>query len=168
MNIIINLPKVRTSLGTIKVVDKANVVVTTSICLGLSDNGFALSFKNPSKDPLRIGGNTPYGGYRCTIDLFKNPTESQLHSYGPYGIIHLDAISGDGLTACAPLNKQTLIGGRTGLLIHSGVLNPAYTSWKGLRPTHGCVRVLDPIMEIIFKSLVITPDIAISCNIFPM
>lgn len=30
---------------------------------------------------------------------------------------------------------------RDGILIHGGDLNPTFTSWDGLRPTHGCVRI---------------------------
>lgn len=165
MIITVKLPMNRELLGELVVVDKFNNSILSTYCLGLSDESFAASFNNATKNPFKQGGNTPYGGYKCTIDLFKNPTEQQIHSYGPYGLIHLNAVSGDALVACGPLDKQTGFGGRSGICLHSGVLNSLYIQWKGLRETHGCIRIADFAQLIILNAIQNDKDEDIICNV---
>jgi len=166
MLISITFPFDRRKLGTINVKDKNNRIILNSFCLGLSDETYATSFNNIDKNPLMRGGNTPLGQYKCTIELFKQPaTEQELHSYGPEGLIHLEAVGGDALIACGPLNEVTRIGGRTGICIHNGLLNPAYLLWKGLRPTFGCVRVFEDIFKLIVDTSISTEDTNILCTI---
>lgn len=165
MKININLPSNRLLLGDINAYDKNNIVVVASRCLGVSDKAYAESFNNPAQDPLKRGGDTPLGVYKGTIEKFTNPSEQQLHSYGPYGLISLTAISGDALIACGPLNKLTNVGGRTGICLHAGVLNPAYTYWNGMRPTYGCVRTLNEIIYTLFSAYEKTNDTEILVNV---
>jgi hypothetical protein len=168
MLITVTLPRDRTQLGTLIVKDKFNNSVLSTYCLGLSDEAFAASFNNVDKNPLKLGGNTPYGSYKCVIELFKNPTEQDIHSYGPNGLIHLNALSGDAIIACSPLNKNTGLGGRSGICLHGGVLNGAYTQWKFLRPTHGCIRILDTALLTIFETATTDNDEDIICNVIPV
>lgn len=167
MIITATLPIDRTKLGSILVKDKFNQSVLSTDCLGLSDEAFAASFNNPDKNPFKMGGNTPYGSYKGIIELFKNPTEQDIHSYGPDGLIHLNAISGDAAIACGPFNKQTGLGGRSGICLHGGVLNLLYTQWKSLRPTHGCIRVTNEILLSIFTVAKLDNDVDIICNVIP-
>ncbi len=99
-------------------------------CLAISDNGYAAEEGNPTRDPLKPGGDLPTGTYRCQIV----PPGDPVHSYGPGRRLLLQGIEGDALKAMAV---------RSGLMVHGGDLNPAYKQWGGLRPTHGCLRLAD-------------------------
>ncbi len=105
----------------------------TADCLALSDNQAAVDAGNPTHDPLKPMGDLPTGTYRCQIVNAGDP----VHSYGPHRRLLLTGINGDALTAMAV---------RSGLMVHGGDLNPAYTWWGGLRPTHGCLRLKDEDM----------------------
>lgn len=98
MNILITLPADRDQLGSIGIPSNGPPeapFLASAICLGRSDEEFATLNGNPSRDPLHVGGDLPYGEYSCTIEWFKDPDESTLHSYGPYGKIHLTPTGGD-------------------------------------------------------------------------
>jgi hypothetical protein len=137
MKLIASLRTDRTLLGQISAFDDEGVSTAGPFpCLALSDEAYATAHGNPERDPLKTGGNTPTGTYR--VSLGRVPVaEHTLHSYGeewPAGsgsipVIELVALSGAALAS-----------GRSGLWVHSGVLNPAYTQWGGLRPTFGCLR----------------------------
>lgn len=101
-------------------------------CLGISDNSQAIAHHNPTRNPLLPFGDTPTGVYHGTVI-----PPGDVDGYGVHERIFLTPVSGDGLVAEQAPNN------RSGLLIHGGKLNPAYTWWDGLRPTYGCVRVPD-------------------------
>lgn len=124
----VTLHKDRTKLGSGVVIhESGNVLCGPFPCLGISDNAAAIMAGNPTHDQLHTDGDHPTGTYRCTIIPPGLPT----HSYGPGRRIMLVGIAGNALAAMAH---------RSGLLDHGGDLNPAYTQWDGLRPTHGCIR----------------------------
>lgn len=98
-------------------------------CLGKADNGKARSSGNPTRDPLKVNGDTPTGSYIATIgEVYGGKT------YGPHPVIRLEPVSGDALKA-----KQN---GRKGLLNHSGTTRDGQ-----LRPTFGCIRDDDDTQE---------------------
>jgi hypothetical protein len=160
----IKLPANRNLLGDLAAIEESTgkILLGPTICLGRSDNLFAQSNSNPKRNPLQQGGDTPAGSYVCSIEKLINPDESTIHSYGPYGKIHLQPFSGDALTASRPPYN------RSGLCIHSGPLNPAYTYWKGLRPTHGCIRVTDEDMLTLLTILSTPTSTSLVCNIISL
>lgn len=106
--------------------------VVTCPCLGISDNAQAIAHHNPTRNTLLPFGDTPTGVYAATVI-----PPGDVDGYGVNRRLFLTPVSGDGVKAESTPNN------RSGLLIHGGKLNPAYTWWDGLRPTYGCVRVPD-------------------------
>lgn len=144
MKIEVKLPTDRTHLGNLLLLnDDGDIVLGPVPCLANSDSEYAQINGNPTRDPLKRGGDTPLGQWTATWEKFTGSVgESVEHSYGPHGKVHLHATGGDALTA---QNN-----GRTGICIHSGPLNPAYTATLGLRPTHGCIRIMDePMLDLL-------------------
>lgn len=101
-------------------------------CLGISDRGAAVTHNNPTSSPLLPFGNTPTGTYRVYVLTVQKDTDG----YGVNPVLWLKPTGGDAM-------KAETDGKRSGLLIHGGKVNPAYTQWHGLRPTYGCVRMHD-------------------------
>jgi hypothetical protein len=92
-------------------------------CLGKSDNLRAARANNPTRDPLRIKGDTPLGTYHT-----RGVSPANIIGIGDRWIA-LDPVSGDALTA--------KMNGRRGLGIHGGRGNDR------LVPTEGCVRLFN-------------------------
>lgn len=134
MTINISLHKDRTSLGTL------TCGSLMAPCLALSDNTAAVAAGNPQHDPLKTDGDLPTGTYACQVIAAGLPQ----HSYGPHGRLLLTGLTGDALA---------VVGVRFGLMVHGGDLNPAYTWWQGLRPTHGCLRLKDEDMAALLALL---------------
>ncbi|MCX7749588.1 MAG: L,D-transpeptidase [Clostridia bacterium] len=122
----IKLPKVRDNYGSLYVyktyIDPTTYTYKTQevyncVCLG---KGSA----NPSSpDSWKVtNGNTPTGTYSG----YTAPPQYPTLSYGPYGVIMMDAIGGN-----------ALLSGRTGIWIHGG------RSQTNLWNTNGCIRVFD-------------------------
>jgi len=160
MKLIIVVPVNRDQLGTVSLVNAAGqTLIDKAVVLCRSDKEFADGFGNTPRDPMQRGGDTPYGTYSCTISKFTPPVdEPHEHSYGPYGFILLTPTGGDALKAAE--------NGRRGIGFHSGVLNPVYTQWQGLRPTHGCSRVKDETMLDILTECAAVNE-TLTCEITP-
>lgn len=118
----VTLHKDRTKLGTL------TYDALTCPCLAISDNQAAIAAGNPTHDQLKVDGDLPTGTFRCQVIGPGDPS----HAYGPNRRLLLIGISDNALLAMKV---------RSGLLVHGGDLNPAYTWWDGLRPTHGCLRL---------------------------
>ena len=133
-------PKDRMKLGRASLVrDDGTVILADMPVLGISDNAAAIAHNNPTHDPLKPFGNTPTG----LSKLVKLSPRADVDAYGPNPVYSMDPVSGDILKAeSAPYF-------RSGLWHHGGALNPAYTQWKGLRPTYGCVRHLNSNLALI-------------------
>ncbi len=119
-HITVELTADRTQLGTITLFNAEGTQVSSSICLGRSDDNLPMN---------RINGHTPIGVY--TGILYQ--ASSNTYSFGPYRRILLDIVSGYAADECSH---------RSELMIHGGdpstnTSSPSYP----LRPTYGCVRV---------------------------
>ncbi len=149
------LHKDRYRLGNLTVADPKQMggVVALSPCLGIADNSQAIAHHNPTRNPLLPFGDTPTGVYWGTVI-----PPGDVDGYGVHPRIFLTPVSGDGLIAERPPNN------RSGLLIHGGKLNPAYTWWDGLRPTYGCLRLPDDGMARVL-AVVNIPDLYINVDI---
>lgn len=134
ININVALRKDRTKLGML------TIGALTFQCLAISDNQAAIVAGNPTHDPLKVDGDLPTGEYKCLVINPGIPT----HSYGPGKRLMLVGVAGDAL-------KSTKL--RSGLMVHGGDLNPAYTWWQGLRPTHGCLRLKDADMALLIEAV---------------
>jgi len=123
------LPKNRDNVGTLRVEVDGRPLADFRV-LGRGSRG-------PGDTSLRSKGNTPTGTYSAN-QIIETATFPQA-SYGPWGAVRLQPLSGDALLA------EVL--GRHGLLIHGGA--PGTTGpWKGsLKPTHGCLRVSNDDMK---------------------
>lgn len=126
MRVIITVPRDRRLTASLSIEDEQFT------CLCKADNQTAAKKGNPSRDPLKMFGDTPLGLYKAKVGS-RLPGE---RSYGKFPVIRLTPTSGDALIA-----KQK--GRRSGLLIHGGHLGPQ----GRLRPTNGCVRVSDETQE---------------------
>lgn len=104
------------------------------ICLAKADNAQATASGNPKRIPAKVDGDTPTGTFRVLDIRAKVTSMANTRTYGPHPMIYIEGISGDALTA--------KINNRRGLAIHGG----AARADGGLRPTHGCVRMLDASM----------------------
>lgn len=114
-------------------------VVIEARCLAKSDNAAAAAAGNPSRDPLWRLGDLPAGEYVARLE--PRPM-LPVETYGPHRPLRLIPQSGPAL--------QARRNGRTGLLLHGGVLN----KWKKLRPTLGCCRDDDETQEAIVAEMV--------------
>jgi len=131
MMIKITLPKDRTKLGVLEIENKKFK------CYGKADNAGAIKRNNPTRDPLKLFGDTPTGTYKCYVTGPLSPPRT----YGPHKVIYLGPEKGQ----C----KKAEVNGRSGLLIHGGDLGT-----KGnLRPTFGCIRVSNEDMKKILDIL---------------
>jgi len=123
--ITITLPKDRKKPGTLVLRDDRGQTMFSCHCLGRS----AGHASNPSRDPLKYRGDTPTGRYATTF------VTHLPHPVTGIGLlwITLDPDNFyDGSQA-----RQAELKGRRGLGIHGGRGNII------LKPTHGCVRLLD-------------------------
>lgn len=135
----VDLLRDRTKVGRLTLISNEGIPLCGPFpALGLADNAAASAHHNHHRDPVLPFGDTPTGGYKFSII---NTPLTPKHSYGPYGAISLDPISGDALSA-----EQH---GRSGLLIHSG--DPGANG--NLRPTHGCIRLFDADLKTLLQAL---------------
>lgn len=88
---------------------------------------------NPTRNPFVKDGDTPTGQY--VAEGIRSTGDRDQRSYGPWGAVVLNAVSGPARLAQAM--------GRTGLLIHGG----APGRFDGLRPTLGCLRLANEDMK---------------------
>lgn len=100
-------------------------------CRGEADDTAATGHGNAQEDPRRPYGDHPFGSYRVVgIEHDKPPPRT----YGPV-FLRLAPTAGEALLATRA--------GRLGLGIHGGDLGPERT----LRPTHGCLRLDNVVVE---------------------
>ncbi len=142
MKIEITLPKNRLTLGKIRLIDGV-ATLHEGPALGLADGLAAAKSGNPDRAPLKPYGDTPTGKYNGWWQPLPLTPENR-GTYGDYPILTLQPVSGDALKTR---------GIRTGIAIHSGRLNPAYTQWATLRPTHGCVRISPATHKALYEAL---------------
>lgn len=141
LTIDVQLPADRTKYGRLQLLDSTGAVVAGPFdAYGKADNLAAAARGNPTRDPTQSYGDTPTGNYRGYVnDLPRTPKNDA--TYGPQGVITLDPVSGQALTA-----KQN---GRFGLLIHGGAPSAA----GKLRPTFGCIRVANASMTALLAAI---------------
>ncbi|WP_185145406.1 L,D-transpeptidase family protein [Apibacter muscae] len=130
-NINIIAPKTRDVEGPLIVFDKSGVLFKTySLCRGSNANR------------LKAGGNgdTPIGKASTRYDANAHKGE---YSYGNYGLIYLEGLTSEFLTATK--------NGRAGIAIHSGhttgYFKKSLKDLGKLMGTYGCVRVYNKEME---------------------
>ncbi|MDP9123343.1 MAG: hypothetical protein M3N82_01870 [Pseudomonadota bacterium] len=128
----IRLPDDRTKLGQLQIEDTlVGVAVFGPIsCYGKADSGTARTNGNTTRDPRQPFGDTPLGGYDVTGTM--GPDDAR---YGQFARLVLVGKSGD-----AVLRESH----DPHLRIHGG---PISLGAALLRPTNGCVRVLDVDMK---------------------
>lgn len=135
----VSLPNNRLNTGTVELVDPTTGlrVFGPVPALGRAARDTAKKKNNPDGISTLPYGDTPSGGYRIPYVLASGAgTNHPADTYGSAGVIVLDPVSGDALTA---ENN-----GRTGLLIHAGRQVSSPTPLPGhLRPTNGCIRMLE-------------------------
>lgn len=130
-------PAERTRIGELRASDDTNQIGPFE-CDGKSDNQAAIAAENPTRNPELPYGDTPFGEYSASI-VYELDTPGNRRSYGlpdetgKIPTIALQPLKGPTQAWRAYLNR------RTGLRIHSGDLNGS----GGLRPTHGCVRMIE-------------------------
>ncbi len=139
LEIRVRLPNDRRNTGTLEMVDTITGLTLFGPipALGRAARNTAAAHGNPNGLSTLPFGDTPTGGYRLPMVLRSGAnTNHPADVYGSSGVIVLDPVSGDALTA-----KNN---GRTGLLIHSGRQISTPTPLPShLRPTNGCIRVLE-------------------------
>jgi len=147
MQTLITFPPSREHLGKLVASGEAGSgFLVETYCLGRSDNKAAEDAGNPGRDPLLRCGDVPTGTYKAYL-YYKKASPVALRSYGKAddtGQIPMIALipeSGEALKAAGKPGR------RTGLAIHTGDENLKYTWWKGLRPTNGCVRIPQAVMD---------------------
>jgi hypothetical protein len=153
--IVVQLPLDRTKTGSLILVDDSgNTLAGPYDVLGKADNGTAVAHGNPNRDPLLPYGDTPEGIYGINRAVATgNGTVYTAHSYGPYGALVLQPISGDAQTAANA--------GRIGLMIHSGDAGQT----NPLRPTHGCLRLSNDSMNALMQAIANSSEVdGISCQ----
>lgn len=124
MKLVAIFDKDRTKYGVLTFVGTGAPIAWTAF--GKSDNANAVAQNNPTRDPIKIGGDLPSGSYNVVVGEILTPHRT----YGPNAVLRLDPQAGQAITA-----KRN---GRTGLLIHGGEVR---ANTGHLRPTYGCLRV---------------------------
>ncbi|WSH67970.1 hypothetical protein U8Q05_26940 (plasmid) [Rhizobium ruizarguesonis] len=139
LEIRVKLPTDRRNTGTLEMFDTITGlrVFGPIPALGRGARDTATAHGNPNGISTEPFGDTPTGGYDLPMVLKSGAnTNHPADVYGSAGVIVMDPVNGDALTA-----KQN---GRTGLLIHAGRQASTPTPLPGhLRPTNGCIRVLE-------------------------
>lgn len=143
LQIVVDLPLDRTKTGSLRLVDDTGTTLAGPYdVIGKSDNGLAASHGNPSRNPLLPYGDTPEGVYAVSRAVVTGgETGYAERSYGPYGALVLQPVSGDAQAAAAA--------GRVGLMIHAG--DPGQTN--PLRPTEGCLRLGNASINALMQAL---------------
>jgi hypothetical protein len=124
------LPPNRSEPGSLWAQDATTIVWGPVRCLGKADNAHAAKAGNPTRDPVKLEGDTPTGAYRIT-GVVREPHPPE--TYGP-AFIRLSPVSGPALEGWK--------NGRRGLGIHGGTLRDG-----ALRPTFGCLRADDDAVD---------------------
>jgi L,D-transpeptidase catalytic domain len=146
VTIAVDLPDDRTRTGLLALKDRNGRVIAGPFrVLGKADGRTARAHNNSTRSRILPFGDTPGGGYRVT-GAFKvgDGTDYAKKSYGIHGALRLDPVDGEAKQA-----KE--IGGRTGLLIHSGDLG----TQNRLRPTNGCLRLSNDDMKRLLDEIVV-------------
>lgn len=135
INVYLHLDRSIPGVMTVRRLNEGDIFLVAR-CLGKSDNAAAAAHGNPKRDQMLPFGDLPTGKYR---GVFTGPGQPK-RTYGPHQRIHL--VPEEGNAQIAVDNN-----GRYALQIHGGDLNA-----KGdLRPTHGCLRVDDFVMDFLQK-----------------
>ena len=134
----IRLPADRTKLGQLKILNTLTgmAIFGPIQCYGKADQQAASGNGNPMRDSRMQYGDTPLGGYDVTGTLGPD-----LANYGQFARLVLVGRTGDAMIRQAVTQDIRIHGGPVGL-------GPAL-----LRPTNGCVRVLDSDMQSLLKSV---------------
>lgn len=141
MKILVELPKDRSILGTLRLFDDGGGEVFRCECLGKADQEAATAHGNPTRDWRLPFGDTPLGEFNVIHDAI-SPTEANVYSFGTaYAEARFPASSENSSIRVFDLYSTEWEHKRPGLMIHGGTLNAAFTFWNGLRPTHGCLRL---------------------------
>lgn len=130
LTLIATLPTDRAQTGTLQVILNG-ATMESFPCLGKADNDMARRKGNPSRNPERPYGDTPTGTWTVRVGI----TKREQDVYGKHPVLMLWPTGGQAM-------KAYNIGRRSGIWIHGG--EPSATG--GLRPTYGCIRVLDETM----------------------
>ena len=133
MRLIATLPRDRREPGILELLDGDGRRLHRCPCRGKADGAWAVKKGNPSRDPMRVGGDTPTGGWGETRTDVREPGEGELNMgrwvwwLGP----PLGGAPRTGQAVDAARN------GRTQLAIHAG------RGDGDLMATHGCLRIRD-------------------------
>ncbi|WP_156667885.1 L,D-transpeptidase [Rhizobium sp. WYCCWR10014] len=149
LEIRVKLPANRRNTGTLEMFDTITGlrVFGPVPALGRGARETAAAHGNPDGISTQPFGDTPTGGYNLPMVLKSGAgTNHPADVYGSAGVIVMEPVSGDALTA-----RQN---GRTGLLIHSGrqVASPTPLP-SHLRPTNGCIRVLESDLAALIQAM---------------
>lgn len=141
--IIIELPEDRNCVGSLRLVnDKGVDVAGPFAACGRADRKTAGDRGNPTGDPLKPYGDTPYGTF-AVVDIVKTGEGSAFNrrDFGEHGAIRLKPAEGDAALAGRA--------GRTGFMIHAGEAAPR----GGLKPTNGSVRLADEDLRALLEAI---------------
>jgi hypothetical protein len=137
------LPADRSKLGTIQAIDTLTglPVWGPNFCYGRADRGVAKQHGNDGAVSTKKFGDTPTGSYQITG--LRPVTEAEKPKYGAQDALKIDGVSGN-----AMIRKAN---GTNDLRIHGGrpTLGTAL-----LRPTNGCLRLLDIEMQDLLAAVV--------------
>jgi hypothetical protein len=109
-------------------------------CYGRADHGTARKNGNPNADSTQPYGDTPTGGFDVAGIRAVQPSE--MEKYGSQDALLLKGITGEAMIREANSGHQ--------LLIHGG--RPSFGTVL-LRPTNGCLRLLDQDMKDLLGAL---------------
>lgn len=149
LEIRVNLPADRTKTGTIALVDTMTglPIFGPVPAFGRAARNTAGKHGNPKAAATLPFGDTPTGSYRIPYVLKSGDgTTHPKDVYGSAGVIALDPVSGQALTAKG--------NGRVGLAIHAGrqIATPTPMA-SHLKPTNGCVRMLEGDLAHLIKAM---------------
>jgi hypothetical protein len=136
------LPIERNNLGVIKINDDLTglTVWGHKFCYGRADHGTAGQNGNANADPTQPYGDTPTGGF--DVVGIRPVQASEMNKYGSQDALMLKGVTGQAMIREANSGHQ--------LLIHGG--RPSFGTVL-LRPTNGCLRLLDQDMKGLLSAL---------------
>jgi hypothetical protein len=136
------LPVDRNNLGTIQLDNNLTglAVWGPKFCYGRADRGMAGQNGNPNAISTVAWGNTPTGDY--DVLGIRTVLPSEMNKYGSQDALSLKGVVGEAMIREANSGHQ--------LLIHGG--RPSFGTVL-LRPTNGCLRLLDLDMKDLLGAL---------------
>jgi hypothetical protein len=137
------LPQNRNNLGQISATSLATGLTAwgPKFCNGRADLGTASTQGNPGAIATKPYGHSPTGDF--SVRGLRVVTAAEMAKYGAQDALRIDGITGEAMVRKA--------NGTHDLLIHGG--RPNLASPTLLRPTNGCLRLLDVDMQSLLNAI---------------